>query len=1366
MNDVVDRLLEPSLWFLANWSGRWAILIVLAWVWLRFLPPRQAAIRHLICLTVLFLGLALPMLPTWELAVWTPSERRPSELNVSAPMIEADTAAAPFAEPLTAPEELPPDSGEPIVTTPSVTTNDHATVEEERQAPATRPEAIPRSRTESRLGVRRYLVLAISAAWMAGVLLAGSRLAYGLSGMRRLRREAVEIAGPSQALLAACRASVSSKRDVRLATHPLVSSPLALGLVRPVILVPEDWPAMSLAARRASLIHELQHLANYDDWLSLLRAVVGGIFFFHPLVHWLLWRIGQESELVCDDAALAAGIGQRDYARLLLRFAQRPTTLSYRRLARPAWSVPFGSRKTIKGRLLRLLDSEQPWTLAPVSFRRRLLVMGLCVAVGGAMSGITLKAAPQESHKPSKAIPTAPLLPEGAAQPVRQDIAAAATETPKRVAKKRWPDAASRGGRIYDTEPMPVSIKGIAKDHDGRPLPKATVYVAIANGFSAFGQNALLAQTTTDDAGKYLLKDVMLPVRMFPPQPEVVEGKFQVFGVSDGHGFAWHGVRAYRPRPRPAADSEPGMDRAYYQGEAVVNDLVFGPTVRFAGQVKDDLGNPLAGAKVQIGLIDEPRRPGSKSHRFQLLAADDSPVDPDRDFTSIHCMPESRLSATTDAEGRYQFPFVLRNASFIAAVSAAPELGQREETVSTENPQIKDDDGKKTVIWNPVFTAPRSVTVSAIGLSDKQHLNNTVLHAYGRSARFAGNEARCGGEGRARLRLPPGHYRLVAEPASGSLFVRSEQEIDIANEPIEQEVEMTLQPGSLVVLKAMLDDATPVEGVGFSCETDTSKDRRELQSQTVFVDHPTTSDDGLLRAVVEPGRRRFFVSAAPKDFEAADGDSPWTELAAGQETTVILKLRKKPQADERDSPTADDDVQRRLQLLWRRQNEFKFKGTVTYRMTRRPAGDYVVTRDEIRQAIATFDVNAGTDIAGWINQQLPELSVRFAGPYQMVIDGQKHRQAALDSSAAGTRTSIEVFNGAEIVRYDATNAQVSVDDHRVSSVHIDGPDNLRHWPLVPRPIPAGDSNRQLVSRDAGKVVFEWKSDAFAGRQVVDEATGFVYEESFYRAAGNGRDTFQFAPIKLANGMIWPGIRVVLDYHNGELYLISIHDISSVEPTTELPADAFVVSVPAGTVVLASEFGAAVSPRDRNHPGSHKQGMATGRITDAVQFAYSLSPKSRSLWPVLKIGQDAPALNAAAWLTKDGEIKPPDLKGKIVLVDFWGQSCGPCVAELPKLATLAKHYAKTDLQIVGWHDSRGDMEGVAQFARKYDVPYILAIDHEADEPGWFGALFKSYGVRAIPQSAVLDRQGKVVFIGTLTEAISRLESVLSAETPAK
>jgi thiol-disulfide isomerase/thioredoxin len=116
---------------------------------------------------------------------------------------------------------------------------------------------------------------------------------------------------------------------------------------------------------------------------------------------------------------------------------------------------------------------------------------------------------------------------------------------------------------------------------------------------------------------------------------------------------------------------------------------------------------------------------------------------------------------------------------------------------------------------------------------------------------------------------------------------------------------------------------------------------------------------------------------------------------------------------------------------------------------------------------------------------------------------------------------------------------------------------------------------------------------------------------------------------------------------------------------------------------------------------------------------------------------------------------------VVLIDFWGISCGPCVAELPEVQAVADHFAgKGDqLVLIGLHESGGTVNQVAKFAGNHLLTYRLAIDRPAGEDGWFGAAFKAYGVRAIPSAAVIDRQGRIVFVGRFTEALQQAVSLL-------
>ena len=193
-----------------------------------------------------------------------------------------------------------------------------------------------------------------------------------------------------------------------------------------------------------------------------------------------------------------------------------------------------------------------------------------------------------------------------------------------------------------------------------------------------------------------------------------------------------------------------------------------------------------------------------------------------------------------------------------------------------------------------------------------------------------------------------------------------------------------------------------------------------------------------------------------------------------------------------------------------------------------------------------------------------------------------------------------------------------------------------------------------------------------------------------------------------------------------------------------------MAAPAGTVILDYR-------EDRSHP---KQGVNHYPVADVIVYADGMSSRNRSIEPVLKVGQPAPPIEPASWLDRNGATGPPDVAGKVVLVDFWGISCGPCVAELPEVQAAADHFAdRKDLVFIGLHESGATADQVAEFARKRGLSYRLAVDRPADEEGWFGATFKDYGVRGIPAAAVIDRKGNVAFVGRFPEALKEAAKLL-------
>jgi thiol-disulfide isomerase/thioredoxin len=141
-----------------------------------------------------------------------------------------------------------------------------------------------------------------------------------------------------------------------------------------------------------------------------------------------------------------------------------------------------------------------------------------------------------------------------------------------------------------------------------------------------------------------------------------------------------------------------------------------------------------------------------------------------------------------------------------------------------------------------------------------------------------------------------------------------------------------------------------------------------------------------------------------------------------------------------------------------------------------------------------------------------------------------------------------------------------------------------------------------------------------------------------------------------------------------------------------------------------------------------------------------------------IGKDAPPLTVAAWVN-GGPLTPEDLKGKVVLLDFWAVWCGPCIMTFPHLREWYEEYHDKGLEIVGvtgyynfkWDDAAGKAvrgEGqvshedeqamLAKFAEHHKLAHPFAISED-------GELAKFYAVTGIPHVALIDRTGKIRLI---------------------
>jgi thiol-disulfide isomerase/thioredoxin len=121
---------------------------------------------------------------------------------------------------------------------------------------------------------------------------------------------------------------------------------------------------------------------------------------------------------------------------------------------------------------------------------------------------------------------------------------------------------------------------------------------------------------------------------------------------------------------------------------------------------------------------------------------------------------------------------------------------------------------------------------------------------------------------------------------------------------------------------------------------------------------------------------------------------------------------------------------------------------------------------------------------------------------------------------------------------------------------------------------------------------------------------------------------------------------------------------------------------------------------------------------------------------------------------DIDAKPlasADLRGKVVIVNFWATWCPPCRAEIPDLVALQAKYGDR-LQVIGVSQDEGPVDVVRRFAAEQHMNYpIVMTTPELD---------KAFpGISALPTSFVLDRQGRVVqrHVGMLNAMVTEQET---------
>jgi peroxiredoxin len=103
----------------------------------------------------------------------------------------------------------------------------------------------------------------------------------------------------------------------------------------------------------------------------------------------------------------------------------------------------------------------------------------------------------------------------------------------------------------------------------------------------------------------------------------------------------------------------------------------------------------------------------------------------------------------------------------------------------------------------------------------------------------------------------------------------------------------------------------------------------------------------------------------------------------------------------------------------------------------------------------------------------------------------------------------------------------------------------------------------------------------------------------------------------------------------------------------------------------------------------------------------------------------------------------DLRGKVVLVNFWATSCVTCIEEMPEMIETYRRFAPRGYEMVAVAMSYDHPNRVAQFVQERALPFKVALDGDGEIARRFG------DVRATPMTFLLDRRGRLLkqYLGT-------------------
>ena len=224
-------------------------------------------------------------------------------------------------------------------------------------------------------------------AWLLLFLLKSLKMVSGLLYIQRIRNYKIHaVTEELKHKIEYLSSQIGIRRVVRLMQSELVKVPVAVGWLKPMILLPLGI-ALQLTPEQLEgiLWHELAHIRRRDYLVNILQGLVETVFFFNPGLLWLSSLIRAEREACCDDMVLSRMSHKGNYLEALLAFG-------YGEFNQTGFAMGLGSGNQLRERLKRMINREN----------KRLSVVEKIVLVSGIITLSTFAGLTKANKKVSR----------------------------------------------------------------------------------------------------------------------------------------------------------------------------------------------------------------------------------------------------------------------------------------------------------------------------------------------------------------------------------------------------------------------------------------------------------------------------------------------------------------------------------------------------------------------------------------------------------------------------------------------------------------------------------------------------------------------------------------------------------------------------------------------------------------------------------------------------------------------------------------------------------------------------------------------------------------------------------------------------